>query len=89
VHCVSSCIQGRESSAAGAALKGSARSVLFRDGAAVQELTFRVFTSDLPHAVTISRATKAISWNDSGPMASTIATEIPLKIVIITETSDI
>lgn len=73
VCCISSCIQGGESSAAGAAFKGVVRSVLPRDGAAVQELTFRVFTSDLPHAVIISHATKTISWNDSGPMASTVA----------------
>lgn len=86
---ISSCIQGRESSAARAAFKGVVRSVLPRDGAAVQELTFRVFTSDLPHAVIISHATKTISWNDSGPMASTVAAEIPLKIVILRETSDI
>lgn len=74
MRCISSCIQGRKSSAAGAAFKGVVRSVLFWDGAAVPELTFRVFTSDLPHAVIISRATKTISWNDSSPMASTIAT---------------
>lgn len=74
MRCISSCIQGRKSSAAGAAFKGVVRSVLFWDGAAVLELTFRVFTSDLPHAVMISHATKTISGNDSSPMASTIAT---------------
>lgn len=69
-----SCIQGRESSVAGATFEGLIRSVLFQDGAAVLELTFHLFTSDLPHAVIISHAIKTVSWNDSGPMASTIAT---------------
>lgn len=67
-------IQGRESSASGAAFRGVVRSVLFWDGAVVQELTFCVFTSDLPRAVIISHATRNIGWNDSRPVASAIAT---------------
>lgn len=67
---VSSRFQGRESSAAEHHLEG-VRLLLVSDGAAVQELTFHVFASQLPHAVTVSHA--ATSWNDPGPTASTNA----------------
>lgn len=67
---VSSRFQGRESSAAKHHLEG-VRLLLVSEGAAVQELTFRVFASHLPHAVTISHA--VTSWNDPGPTASTNA----------------
>lgn len=57
-----------------AAFKGVMRSVLFQDGAVEQELTFCIFTSDLPYAVIISRAAKTIGWKYSSLMASTITT---------------
>lgn len=68
--CVSFCIQGRESSAAKHHLEG-VRLLLVSDGAAVQELTFHLFVSQLPLAVTVSHA--ATSWKDPGPTASTNA----------------